>query len=136
MTVALRGLNDDRYIVTKCRKDPDQARSRIAVNIAAQDSKDVRLTDAGPGGISADDGDDVDLPQTLRFDDSTDDAHQIELDSSFRRIGVAAIFQEIAAAADRRRILEWIFPPILATRILTHRPFSSANSSRRALRLS
>jgi hypothetical protein len=66
-------------------------------------------------------------------------AHQIKFDSSFRRIGVAAIFQEIAAAADRRRILQRIFSPILVTRLFTHGPFSSANcshnrSSTRALR--
>jgi hypothetical protein len=59
MTVTLHGLNDNRNIVTKSCKDHDQARLRVTTDVAAQDPVDVRLTDAGPGGISADEGDDV-----------------------------------------------------------------------------
>ena len=92
MTGVLRGLNDNRNIVTKRCKYHDQARLRVSIDITAQDSGDVRLTDAGPGGISADERDDVDLSQILRFDDGTHDAHQIEFDSSFRRIRVATLY--------------------------------------------
>jgi hypothetical protein len=35
MTVALRGLNDDRDIVTKSCKDHDQPRFRVPVDVAA-----------------------------------------------------------------------------------------------------
>ena len=65
--LSLCGLYDDRDIVTKSCKDHDQARFRVA----AQNSGDVRLTDAGPGSISADPGHNVDLPQIFRFDDRT-----------------------------------------------------------------
>ena len=117
--MALRGLNDNRNIVAKGCQDHDQARLRVTIDVAAQDSGDVPLADAGARSIPADESDNVDLPEILRFDDDADDVYQIEFNSSFRRIGVTAIFQEIAAAADRWRIPQWIFPPILATRTLT-----------------
>jgi hypothetical protein len=52
VTVAFRGLNDDRNIVAERCQDHDQARFRVAVDVPAQDSRDIGLADASPGGIS------------------------------------------------------------------------------------
>ncbi len=49
LTVAFCWLNDDRNIVTDSCKDHDQARFRVAINVAAQNPGNVRLTYAAPG---------------------------------------------------------------------------------------
>src|SRR6202007_2629577 len=104
--------------------------------VAAQDSRDVRLTDARAGGVSANESNDIDLPQLLGLDNGANQGHQIEFDSSFRRVSIAAILQEIAAAPYRRCILQGIIFPIpAALSFLAHWPFSFANTSRRALPL-
>jgi hypothetical protein len=49
LTMAFGWLNDNRDIVTESRKNDVQARFRVAIDVAAQNSGNVRLTDAAPG---------------------------------------------------------------------------------------
>ena len=57
------GFDDDRNIVAERCEDHDQTRFRVAVDVPAQDSRDIGLADASSGGISANQADDIDLPQ-------------------------------------------------------------------------
>ena len=63
--MSLSRFHHDGYIVAEGFQNHDEARLRVTTNVTTQDSGDVRLADASPWRVSANESDDINLPELL-----------------------------------------------------------------------